>query len=81
MRKVEDISQARLETPEQEEIRRLANQAMSYAHLGQSHGIAVVSLLNGGKAAGGVSQGLSRQERMLLIGELEALKAKLLSEE
>lgn len=79
MRKVEDITDRRRERPEQEEIRRIANMAAAQARVTDVSAIAVVTVLNGGKTYSGAFCGLSRAERMLLVGELEALKQEILS--
>lgn len=80
MRKVEDITERRRELPEQEAIRRIANRAYSHARLAEVSAIAVVTVLHGGKVTSGHFAGLTRQEKLLLVGELEALKAEILKD-
>lgn len=78
MRKVEDIEDWRRDLPDQEAIRHIANRAYTSAQLGKVSSMVTVQILNGGTVQSGCVVGLSDQERLLLLGELEMLKAAIL---
>ena len=77
MRKVTDITQERRDEPGQEQIRDIANEAASRARLAELRAIAVVMVRNGQVTTGKAFAGLSRTDRLLLIAELDNLKASL----
>jgi len=75
VRKVEDISLR--DTPGQQEVRDIAHDAAAAARLGRLRAIAVVTIANGQETDARAFAGLSRTDRLLLIAELENLKAAL----
>lgn len=75
MDNVEDI---RRDLPGREDISRIAHHAAAQAALGKVSAIAIVTVLNGGTYAAAFA-GMTRAQRMTLVGELEALKQAILA--
>lgn len=72
------LADDRAEKPDQVKIAQAVNAVAAYSHLCEVQAVAVVALLNGERAYAASYSGLTRAQRMALIGELERLKAALL---
>ncbi|WP_372572903.1 hypothetical protein [Ruegeria jejuensis] len=72
------LAQDRAEKPDQEAIGAVCDELQGQRYCGEISAVAVVSLLNGGGVHMDAYSGLTKVQRMALVGALEELKAKLL---
>lgn len=74
-----DLEAERRELPQNELIRYLANRAAAHARSNATTAIAIVELGNGGTVFADAFPGMTRNTQMRLVGELEALKLRILA--
>lgn len=78
-RNIIDLAQDRAERPDQVRIGGICDELLGQRYAGEISAVAVVSLLNGG----GVhldAYGLTKVDRLALVGALDELKARILAE-
>ncbi|WP_299945350.1 hypothetical protein [uncultured Ruegeria sp.] len=79
-RPVIELARDRAERPDQERIGDICDELLGQRYGGEISAVAVVSLLNGGQVHSDAYAGLTRQQKMALVGALEELKARILAE-
>ena len=74
-----DLAQDRAERPDQVRIGDICDELSGQRYAGEISAVAVVSLLNGGEVHLD-AYGLTRIDRLALVGALDELKARILAE-